>query len=63
MDLHLPQSFLGVDETLGEEEVGPFLGLDGRDAPAIAPYGDRSTEAGQIDPAVHLRQAATTQLT
>ncbi|CAB4874445.1 unannotated protein [freshwater metagenome] len=44
-DVHLPESILRMDEPLSEEQIVEVVGIELRDAEAVAQDGDGSGEA------------------
>jgi hypothetical protein len=58
MNFHLPESFLSVYETLGQEKIVPILSVYGWDSPAIAFNDHLIAQPRQIDPAANLGKTA-----
>jgi hypothetical protein len=54
--VHFPEAVLGVNVALGAEEIIRVRGINLRDAPRIAIDRDLALQAGDLDPAVELRE-------
>ena len=59
---HLPETVLGLDEALGEEEVVEVGGVDVGHPPGVAQHFDFALESGDLDAAVDLRQLRLCQV-
>ena len=60
--LHLPETVLGLDEALREEEVVEARGIDVGDAPGVAQHFDLAREPRNFDAAIDLGQLRLCQL-